>query len=329
MNSILTKHGAIQFPVFMPVATRGALKNVSPDELKDLNAQIILSNTYHLMQRPGIAVIKKAGGLHKFMGWDKPILTDSGGYQVFSLSKLRKIYENGVEFRSEVDGKKYFLTPESVIQMQKDLGVDIAMILDVCTPYPCSYEEAERAVRLTTKWAQKSKKIKTKDQKVFAIIQGSVYQDLRMQSIKELVKLDFDGYAIGGESTPELCKVLDWICPNLPKNKPIYLMGIGDPKHVKYAVNLGVNMFDCVAPAREARHGRLYLSENKFINIQNQKYKKDFKPISKKCDCYTCKNFTRAYLRHLFMTSEGLGMRLATLHNLKFIINFTEKLHEN
>lgn len=319
MNTILTKHGRIKFPAFMPVATRGAVKNITPEELKNLGAQIILSNTYHLMQCPGIKLIKKAGGLHKFMNWHKPILTDSGGFQVFSLAKFCKIRENSVEFKSEIDGKHYVLTPEKVIQMQKNLGVDIAMVLDVCTPYPCSYKQAKEAVRLTTKWAKKSKKFLNKNFKIFAIIQGSVYKDLRMQSIEELVNLDFDGYAIGGMCGDKLCQVLDWTCPLLPKDKPVYLMGIGRPRDIKEAVKRGVDMFDCVAPTREARHGRLYISENKTINILNQKYREDFSPIV---------GTTKAYLHHLFKIKEPLGQRLATLHNLNFIIRFMEKLHE-
>jgi len=321
MDKLLTDHGTINFPAFMPVATRGAIKNVSPDELKNIGAEILLANTYHLMQRPGIEIIKKAGGLHKFMNWHKPILTDSGGFQVFSLAKFRKLQGDGVEFMSEIDGKKYFLTPKKVIQMQKDLGVDIAMMLDVCTPYPCSYKEAKEAVRLTIKWATNSKLL-TPNLKIFAIIQGSTYKDLREECAKQLVKLDFDGYAIGGMAGEKLNQVLNWTCPLLPKNKPIYLMGIGRPKNIKYAVKLGVDMFDCVAPAREARHGRVYITNTKTINLLNQKYQKDFKPISKNCDCPACQNYSRAYLRHLLSIGEGLGMRLATLHNLNFILQF-------
>ncbi len=325
MRQLQTNHGVINFPAFMPVATRGAVKYISAEELKNIGTEIILSNIYHLMQIPGINIIKKAGGLHKFMNWPGPILTDSGGFQVFSLAKFRKIRENGVEFQSEIDGKKYFLTPKKVIQMQKDLDVDIAMMLDVCTPYPCSYEEAEEAVRLTIKWAKKSKILNLKS-KIFGIIQGSVYRDLRKQCAQELVKLNFDGYAIGGMAGDKLYQVLDWTCPLLPKDKPIYLMGIGRPKDIKYAVKLGVDMFDCVAPAREARHGRIYLTNNKTINLLNKKYQKDFEPISKNCDCPACQNYSRAYIRHLLSIQEGLGMRLATLHNLRFILKLVERL---
>lgn len=319
MKSFKTKHGIINFPAFMPVATKGAIKNIAPDELKKIGAEIILSNAYHLMQRPGIDLIKKAGGLHKFMDWDGPILTDSGGFQVFSLAKFRKICEDGVEFMSEIDGKKYFLTPENVIQMQKDIGIDIAMVLDVCTPYPCSYEEAKEAVRLTIKWAKKSKNIKLKA-KIFAIIQGSVYKDLRLKCVEELAKLNFDGYAIGGMCGEKLYQVLNWTCPMLPKDKPIYLMGIGRPKDIIKAVRAGVDMFDCVAPTREARHGRLRISENKTINILNQKYKRDFSPIA---------GTTKAYLHHLFKIQEPLGMRIASLHNLRFVLNLMNKLRKN
>lgn len=315
LHSLSTDHGTIHLPVFMPVATRGSIKGVLAEEVK---AEIVLSNIYHLMQRPGIDVIKKAGGLHKFMGWDKPILTDSGGFQVFSLGKLRKIYEDRVEFISELNGKKIVLTPEGVIKMQKDLGVDIAMLLDVCTPYPCSYEEAEQAVRITTNWARKSKKIKlNKGQKFFAIFQGSTYRDLRERSIKELLELDFDGYAIGGECQRELYKVLDWICPLMPEDKPLYLMGIGKPRDIREAVKRGVNMFDCVLPAREARHGRLYISEDKYINILNNKFKNDFSKIA---------GVSKAYLHHLFKIEDPLGQRLATLHNIDFLLGFMKRL---
>lgn len=332
MKKFKTNHGTINFPAFMPVATRGAVKNLSSQDLESINTEIILSNTYHLMQRPGIKIIKKAGGLHKFMNWDKPILTDSGGFQVFSLSKFRKIHENGVEFRSEIDGKKYFLTPEKVIQMQADLGVDIAMVLDVCPPHPCTKKQAQEAVRLTLEWAKKSLKAKQKNQKVFCIIQGSVFKDLRIKCAEELLKLDFspygrpaggwDGYAIGGVVgkmfNKKMPKILDWVVPMLPKNKPIYLMGIGRPKDLKIAVKKGIDMFDCVAPAREARHGRIYLKNNKTINLLNQKYKQDFKPIYK--------NYSRAYVRHLLSIQEGLGMRLATLHNLNFILKLIKQI---
>lgn len=310
MNSLSTKHGMIHFPAFMPVATRGSIKGVLA---KELPAEIILSNIYHLMQRPGIELIKKAGGLHKFMNWDGPILTDSGGFQVFSLSKFRKLHENGVEFQSELDGKKYFLTPEKVIEMQTDIGVDIAMVLDVCTPYPCPRAQAEQAVRLTTKWARRSKS----DQTTFAIIQGSIYKDLRERSVRELLELDFDGYAIGGECQRELYKVLDWVCPLLPKNKPIYLMGVGKPKDIKEAVKRGVNMFDCVLPSREARHGRLYISEDEYINILNTNFKDDFSEIA---------GVSKAYLHHLFKIQDPLALRLATLHNIRFILDFVSQL---
>lgn len=332
LKTLQTNHGSINLPGFMPVATRAVVKNIDPEELKRIGAEIILANIYHLMQRPGIEIIKKAGGLHKFMNWNKPILTDSGGFQVFSLAKFRKIHEAGVEFMSEIDGKKYFLTPEKAIQMQKDLGVDIAMTLDVCTPYPCSYKEAKEAVRLTLKWAEKSKNSSLKasrplaeKSKIFAIVQGSTYKDLREKCVKELVKMDFDGYAIGGMCGEKLDQVLDWVCPLLPKDKPIYLMGVGRPKDIKEAIKRGVDMFDCVAPAREARHGRVYLANNKTINLLNQKYQKDFSPISKKCDCPACRNYSRAYLRYVLTINEGLGMRLATLHNLRFILKLVEK----
>ncbi len=349
-------HGIVKTPCFMPVATRGALKGLTSDELELINTQIILANTYHLMQRPGIGLIKQAKGLHKFMNWQKPILTDSGGFQVFSLGKFRKIMESGIEFRSEINGCKYFLTPEKVIKMQINLGVDIAMVLDVCTPYPCSYEETEKAVRLTTKWARQVKNMSTKKTRIFAIIQGSTYQDLREKSIKELSALDFPGYAIGGECQKELYKVLDWTVHLMPKNKPRYLMGVGKPENIVESVKRGVDMFDCVIPARLARHGVVFCWHGKRrhelvqalksapvkgeafahkmhfyskIHITNSKFKTEHEPINKNCKCYSCKNFTRSYINHLFKIKDPLGARLATIHNLKFFMEMMKEIRDN
>lgn len=346
--------GKVKTPFFLPIATKGAVKNLTPEELKNLGAEIILSNTYHLYQRPGLDILKKFGGLHNFMNWNRPILTDSGGYQVFSLSKIRKITEKGVEFQSEMDGKKIFLTPEKSIEAQLAIGSDIIMVLDECTPYPCNYEDAKKSMELSLKWAKRCKDYfnlrtshvhRLKKPLLFGIVQGSVYKDLREQCAKELVKIDFDGYAIGGvsvgEPRAEKIKIVEWIAPLLPKDKPRYLMGLGKPDEIVEAVNLGMDMFDCVIPTREARHGRLYINNLKVeskklkvinfyktIIITNAKFKKDLKPIDKHCDCYTCKNYSAAYLHHLFKTSEPLGMRLATIHNLKFYLDLM-KLFRN
>jgi len=336
-------HGTVKTPFFMPIATKASVKAIDSFDLENLGAEIILSNTYHLMLRPGTEIIKKAGGLHKFMNWRRPILTDSGGFQIFSLAGQRKIKEDGVVFRSHIDGQKFILTPELALKIQKDLGSDIAMALDVCAPYPCSKKEAEEAVRLTTKWADISKKQKmAKGQKVFAIIQGSVYRDLRKQSAGELVDLEFDGYAVGGlavgEPRAKMMEILDYTVPALPADKPRYLMGVGQPEEIVGAVRRGIDMFDCVLPTRNARHGLLYvftgaakLSGNKFyktLHITNEKFKKDFTPIDKNCSCYSCKNYSRAYLRHLFSAGEPLALRLATIHNVNFYLELMRRIRK-
>ncbi|MFN3301633.1 MAG: tRNA guanosine(34) transglycosylase Tgt [Patescibacteria group bacterium] len=354
VGRLKTIHGVIKTPFFMPIATRGAIKNLTSEELKNLGTEIILSNTYHLFLKPGEKIIKKIGGLHRFMNWSGPILTDSGGFQVFSLAKMRKVKDNGIEFQSEIDGKKFFLTPEKAIQIQLDLGSDILMSLDECIGYPCSKKEAEKAVKRTTLWAKRGKKefdrqIKNLKFKIknspllFGIIQGSIFKDLRLRSAKEILDIGFDGYAIGGlavgEPIKKMYKVLDYLVPLLPENKPRYLMGVGKPEQIVEAVKRGIDMFDCVIPTREARHGKLYkfsifnfqFSNKKFyeeINIRNAKYQKDFKPIDKNCHCYTCQNYSRAYLRHLFITQEPLGLRLATIHNLKFYFDLMKKIRK-
>lgn len=349
IGSLKTKNGIVKTPFFMPIATKGVIKNLTSEELKLLGVEIILSNTYHLLVKPGIEVIKKAKGLHRFMNWPGPILTDSGGFQVFSLAKMRKVKDDGIEFMSEIDGRKIFLTPEKAIQIQLDLDSDIIMSLDECVGYLATREEVERSVERTTNWAKRGKdyfnrKIGKKKNRplIFGIIQGGIYKDLRLKSLKEITKLDFDGYAIGGlavgEPVKEMYKVLDYLVPLLPKNKPRYLMGVGKPEQIIEAVKRGIDMFDCVIPTREARHGKLYkfkshilnLESQSFyreINIKNAKYQKDFQPIDKNCDCYTCKNYSRAYLRHLFMSKEPLGLRLATIHNLKFYLDLIKKVH--
>lgn len=355
IGRLKTSHGVINTPFFMPIATKAAVKNLTPEELKDLGAEIILSNTYHLFLKPGTEVIKKSasrfgeqGDLHHFMNWFGPILTDSGGFQVFSLAKMGKVKEEGAEFQSEIDGRKVLLTPEKSIQTQLDLGSDIIMSFDQCISSAAFKKEAKKAVERTTSWAKRGKKYF--DQKVgqkknkpllFGIIQGSIYKDLRLKSLKEITALNFDGYAIGGlavgEPTKEMYKVLNYLTLLLPQDKPRYLMGVGKPEQIVEAVKQGIDMFDCVIPTREARHGKLYLMTNskllmtkeKFyqeINIKNAKYQKDFKPIDKNCDCYACSNYSRAYLRHLFLTNESLGLRLATIHNLKFYLDLMEKI---
>jgi queuine tRNA-ribosyltransferase len=358
-----TAHGKVQTPFFMPIATKASVKTLDSFDLEGFGAEIILSNTYHLLLRPGIEVIRKAKGLHNFMNWKRAILTDSGGFQVFSLAKQRKIKEEGVEFRSHIDGKKFLLTPELSLKIQKDLGVDIAMILDICTPYPCSKKEAEKAVELTTEWAKRSKKFKLKKgQMKFGIVQGGIYSDLRLKSAEDLVKLNFDGYAVGGlavgEPREEMFRILKEIVPRLPEDKPRYLMGVGQPEEIVEAVKCGIDMFDCVLPTRNARHGLLYVWDNKSLfnspfkkgrirasssplkkggqrgifyetlHITNEKFKKDFSPLDKNCSCYTCKNFSRAYLRHLFIAEEPLAMRLATIHNVNFYLDLMRKIGE-
>ncbi len=342
LGRLKTSRGLIQTPFFMPIATRAAVKGLMPKELKELGAQIILSNTYHLFLRPGMEIIKKARGLHRFMNWPGPILTDSGGYQVFSLSKQRKINNQGVEFRSEIDGQKILLTPEKAINIQHNLGSDIIMVLDECIGYPSDYQTAEKAVKRTTDWAQRSKiahqKFKKNNALLFGIVQGSIYQDLRLKSAQELTQIGFDGYAIGGLTIGEPIKqtysMIKVVAESLDHNKPRYLMGAGKPDQIIRAVQLGIDMFDCVIPTRNARHGLLYTNFRflgktyKEIHITNAQYKKDFKPLDGNCLCHTCKNFSRAYLRHLFMTHEPLGPKLATIHNLFFYLNLMKDIRK-
>jgi queuine tRNA-ribosyltransferase len=331
LGTLKTAHGTIDTPFFMPIATKGAVKNLTTKEVGDLGAQIILSNTYHLYLQPGLEILKKQGGLHKMMGWDGPILTDSGGFQVFSLSKIRKIMEHGCEFQSHIDGSKHTLTPKKVLEIQKIIGSDIAMILDVCPGSRESKKKVLEAVERTTAWAKDAKKYKkvlSSKQKMFGIVQGGLYKDLRLKSLKELVDLKFDGYAIGGlavgETAKEMYGVLDYLVDEMPSDKPRYLMGVGTPENIVEAVKRGVDMFDCVIPTREARHGRLYIRKKKglekgfyeTINISNAKFKNDTKPVNNT----NLKQYTRGYLHHLFKTKESLGLRLATLNNLNFYL---------
>ena len=328
-----TPHGDIQTPVFMPVGTQATVKSMSPEELKeDVKAQIILANTYHLYLRPGHDLVKEAGGLHKFMNWDKPILTDSGGFQVFSLSGLRKITEEGVKFNSHLDGSKHLFTPEKVMEIEEALGADIIMAFDECCPYPSDYKYTEKSMYRTTRWAQRCKKAHTTtNQGLFGIIQGGFYKDLRKISTDDLISMDFPGYAIGGisvgEPKEEFLDILRYTTPLMPENKPRYLMGVGTPDYLIEAALAGIDMCDCVLPTRLARHGTALTSKGKIV-IRNATYERDWEKLDEECDCYTCKNYTRAYIRHLVKTNEILGIRLISLHNLRFLTRLMEQVRE-
>ena len=315
----------------MPVGTQATVKTMSPRELKEIGSQIILSNTYHLYLRPGHELVKEAGGLHSFMNWNLPILTDSGGFQVFSLAKLREINDNGVTFRSHIDGSKHVFTPEKSMKIQMALGSDIAMAFDECAPYPCSYEETRKAMERTTRWAERCLEFHNHPyQVVFGIIQGGTYKDLRIQSSKELSSLDFPGYSIGlsvGEPKSLMYEILDEMMPYVPDNKPRYLMGVGSPDCLVEGVLRGIDMFDCVLPTRIARNGTVMTSRGKLV-IRNAQYARDFSPIDPECDCYACKNFSRAYIRHLLKADEVLGIRLTTIHNLSYLINLMKDIRE-
>ena len=330
---IHTPHGDIQTPVFMPVGTQATVKSMSPEELKkDVKAQIILANTYHLYLRPGHDLVKEAGGLHKFMNWDRPILTDSGGFQVFSLSGLRKITEEGVKFNSHLDGSKHLFTPEKVMEIEEALGADIIMAFDECCPYPSDYKYTEKSMYRTTRWAQRCKEAHTTtNQGLFGIIQGGFYKDLRKISADDLISMDFPGYAIGGisvgEPKEEFLDILRYTTPLMPENKPRYLMGVGTPDYLIEAALAGIDMCDCVLPTRLARHGTALTSKGKIV-IRNATYEKDWGRLDDECDCYTCKNYTRAYIRHLVKTNEILGIRLISLHNLRFLTRLMEQVRE-
>ena len=326
-----TPHGDIQTPVFMPVGTQGTVKSMTPEELKEVNAQIILSNTYHLFLRPGHELVKEAGGLHNFMHWDRPILTDSGGFQVFSLGKLRKITEEGVEFQSHLDGSKKFLSPEKAMEVENALGSDIMMAFDECCPYPSTYEYTKKSMERTTRWAKRCKEAhkRPEDQGLFGIIQGGFYEDLRKKSAEDLIELDFPGYAIGGISVGEpkekFIEILQYTAPLMPKDKPRYLMGVGTPDYLIEAAIAGIDMCDCVLPTRIARHGTALTSHGKLV-VRNATYEHDFTPLDPECDCYACKNYTRAYIRHLIKANEILGIRLLSIHNIKFLTNLMDKV---
>lgn len=332
LGTIKTKHGEIQTPVFMPVGTYGAVKSLSPDDLKKINFEIILGNTYHLWLRPGQEIIEAHKGLHKFINWNKSILTDSGGFQVWSLGKMRKISPEGVSFKSPINGDNCFLSPEKSMAIQKKLNSDIAMIFDECTPYPATFEEAEKSMELSENWAYRSKEafIASKNA-LFGIIQGGMYEELRLRSLKTLTDIDFDGYAIGGlsvgEPKDEMLRIVDFITPKMPKNKPRYLMGVGTPEDLINSIEKGVDMFDCVMPTRNARNGWLFTRYGD-IKIKNAQYRDDLEPIDSSCNCYTCKNFSRAYLHHLFKIGEMLGSRLNTIHNLFFYRQMIVEIRE-
>jgi len=330
LGKLLTPHGVIDTPVFMPVGTKATVKAMTPRELEQLNINMILSNSYHLYLKPGHELIAQAGGLHQYMAWNGSILTDSGGFQIFSLGKLNKISDEGVFFNSHIDGSKHFINPEKAMEIQMALGSDIAMAFDECSPYPAGKFQAETAARRTLQWARKCKEVHNNSkQSLFGIVQGGMYRDLRIQNARNLVELDFPGYAIGGlsvgEPKPLMYEVLDYTVPCLPMEKPRYLMGVGAPQSILEGVIRGVDMFDCVLPTRNARNGSIFTSSGK-ISITNSKYKNDLTPLDSKCNCYTCQNFTKAYLRHLYMSKEILSSILGTIHNLYFMASLMKNI---
>ncbi|MFC1805244.1 tRNA guanosine(34) transglycosylase Tgt [Candidatus Omnitrophota bacterium] len=330
VGRLKTGHGDIETPCFMPVGTQASVKAVTPKDLDECGAQVVLANAYHLFLRPGTEIIKKAGGLHKFMNWSKPILTDSGGYQIFSMALLRKISDQGAEFQSHIDGKSHFLAPEDAVRIQQDLGSDIIMPLDECVQYPTAKDYAEIAMKRTLDWAKRSKRAAAGNgQLLFGIVQGATYEDLREVCCKEMLEMDFAGYAVGGVSVGEPANlrynVVDFCLRLLPDEKPRYLMGVGTPEDLLEAVGQGADMFDCVIPTRYGRSGSAFTSRGK-LTVRNSPFTQDFATLDEECGCYTCKNFSRAYLRHLFNTDEILGLMLLSLHNLHFYIDFMKKL---
>ena len=344
-GQLKTAHGAIDTPAFMPVGTQGSVKGVSPRELRELNAQIILGNTYHLFVRPGLDVIKHFGGLHNFMSWDGPILTDSGGYQIFSLAKLRKITEEGVEFQNHIDGARAFISPEIAMEIQAALGSDIAMVLDECVPYPCEYDYAAQSAEMTTRWARRCKAVasavsaekasnalrtahSTARQLLFGIVQGGAFENLRKQSAQAITELDFDGYAIGGvsvgEPEEEMMRAVESAEPFLPTDRPRYAMGLGTPPQMLEMIARGMDMFDCVLPTRLARNGTAFTAAGT-LNLKNAEFALDKRPAEENCACPACREFTRGYIRHLIKAEEILGLRLITLHNLHFYLNLMNR----
>ena len=329
---LTTPHGPIHTPVFMPVGTQATVKTLSPDELRELGAECILSNSYHLHLRPGSKVVARLGGLHRFMGWDRAVLTDSGGFQLFSLAHLRKIDDDGVRFRSHLDGSEQFFSPERVMQIEEELGADIIMALDECAPYPSERGHVAQAMERTHRWAERCKVAHSRDdQALFGIVQGGVYPDLRQESARFLADLDFKGYGIGGLSVGEpkavMYSILQQTVQSMPADRPRYLMGVGSPEDLFEAVARGVDMFDCVLPTRIARNGALFTRQGR-LNIRNARYLEDDAPIEKGCRCYTCRHFSRAYLRHLVKADEILGLRLTTIHNLHFLLSLVREIRE-
>jgi queuine tRNA-ribosyltransferase len=330
---LTTPHGVINTPVFMPVGTQATVKAMTPEELKKMGASIILGNTYHLYMRPGYKLVEKAGGLHRFMNWDRSILTDSGGFQVFSLADLRDISEEGVHFRSHIDGSRHFISPEKAVEIQNALGSDIMMAFDECPPYPCEYDYAKESMNITARWAERCLKAhkNTERQALFGIIQGSVFKDLRRESARQITSLGFPGYAVGGLSVGEpkniMYEMLEEVVPHMPSDKPRYLMGVGTPDSIIEGVIRGIDMFDCVLQTRIARNGTAMTSRGRVV-VRNAAYAEDFSPLDPECDCYTCKNYTRAYIRHMLKAGEILGLRLTTFHNLYFTIRLMDKIRE-
>ena len=332
LGRVQTTHGVIETPVFMPVGTQATVKTTTPHELEELGVEIILSNTYHLYLRPGSDVVAEAGGLHSFMHWNHPILTDSGGFQVFSLGSLRTITEEGVQFRSHLDGSKHFISPEKSMEIQMDLGADIVMVFDECAPYPAERKYVKESKDLTTRWAKRCQRAHTReDQALFGIVQGGMYKDLRRESALELMELDFPGYGIGGLSVGEpkeiMYEVLEDLVPVMPRDKPRYLMGVGSPDCLVEGVLRGVDMFDCVWPTRLARHGMVITRQGN-LAVRNLPYARDFNPIEEDCDCYTCRHYSRGYIRHLLKANEVLGIRLTTLHNIAFLTRLMKEIRE-
>ncbi|WP_269412095.1 tRNA guanosine(34) transglycosylase Tgt [Lentibacillus daqui] len=333
LGKVHTPHGSFDTPIFMPVGTLATVKTMSPEELTGMNARIILSNTYHLWLRPGEDIIQEAGGLHRFMNWDKPILTDSGGFQVFSLSDIRDIKEEGVHFRNHLNGEKLFLSPEKSIDIQNKLGSDIMMAFDECPPYPATYEYMKASVERTSRWAERCLHAhrNVENQGLFGIVQGGEYKNLRKQSAADLASLDFPGYAIGGLSVGEpkevMNEMLEFTAPLLPTNKPRYLMGVGSPDSLIDGAIRGVDMFDCVLPTRIARNGTCMTSNGRLV-VRNAKYARDFGPIDENCDCHVCQNYSRSYIRHLIKCNETFGFRLTTYHNLYFLLELMKKVRE-
>ncbi len=329
-GELQTRHGTVQTPIFMPVGTQATVKAVTPENLKEMGAQIILGNTYHLYIRPGHRLIEKFGGLHNFMHWDRPILTDSGGFQIFSLQELAKITEEGASFRSHLDGSKLFLAPEDAIEVQQVLGSDVMMCLDTCIPSPADRKTTEDSTALTGRWAKRCRAAHSnREQLLFGIVQGGMYEDLRRKSAEEMVATGFDGYAIGGlsvgESKEQMHDMIEATVPYLPKDHAVYLMGVGTPEDLVEGVWRGVDMFDCVMPTRNARNGTLFTSTGKVV-IKNSRYREDEKPVDERCSCYTCRNYSRAYLRHLFVSREILSYHLNTIHNLHFYLALMEEI---